>query len=145
MPATPAVPTVDQWLAGDTTYQDQIAQLQRAYAEMVAGQKLDETNYQTSYAQQLRDLNNSKTQGFTNLQDDYASRGLLKSGLYADAYSQLQDQYNNQQTGLDTARAQYEAGLNQSLTGFTNDQNTTKTSAMQEAIARRAAKFNLGA
>lgn len=141
---TPMVPSVDEFLAGDTTFQDQEAQLRRAYAEFMANQQLDQGNYETSYASQLRDLGKAKETGFQDLENDFAGRGLLKSGLYADAYSGLQDQFNDRQTALDTARAQYLAGLNQAAAGFQNDQNTTLTSAKQEAIARRAAKFNLG-
>lgn len=143
-PMTPAIPGIEDWLTGDTTYQDQEAQLRRAYAEFMAGQQLDQGNYEQNYAQQLRDLGKAKTTGFEDLQNDYAGRGLLKSGLYADAYSGLQSQFDDRQTGLDTAKAQYLAGLNQSAAGFQNDQNTTLTSAKQEAIARRAAKYNLG-
>lgn len=143
-PATEnTAPSVEDWLTGDTTYQDQQAQLRRAYADFQATQNLNKNNYELSYAQQLRDLGQQKEQGFTNLEDDYASRGLLKSGVYAKAFSNLQDQFNNRQSDLDTAKAQYLAGLNQSLSSFQNDQNTTLTSAKQQAIARRAAKYNL--
>lgn len=145
-PAAPAAEpqkSITDWLAGDTTYQDQLAQLRAAYAEFVNGQNLERNNYGISYAQQLRDLDKSRTEGFTNLQDDFAGRGLLKSGLYAKAYSDLQDKFNDRSSDLNTARAQYEAGLNQQLAGFKNQQQTTQTSAKQEAIARRAAKYNL--
>lgn len=141
---TPMVPDIESYLGEDTTFQDQNAQLRKAYAEFIANQNLDRNNYATNYALQLRNLDQSKTEGFANLQDDFAGRGLLKSGVYAKAYSDLQDQFASQQAQMDAAKAQFESGLTSALAGFQNDQGTSLTSAKQEAIARRAAKYNLG-
>lgn len=144
-PVVPAQQSIEDWLAGDTTYQDQQAQLRKAYAEFVSNQNLDKNNYETNYAQQLRNLQTSKDKGFADLENDYASRGLLQSGVYGQAYSDLQNQFDTQQSDMETARAQYESNLAAALAGFQGDQDTTLTAAKQEAIARRAAKLNLGA
>lgn len=137
-------PSTDSFLAGDTTYQDQEAQLRRAYAEFVANQNLNLNNYNVNYGLQKRVLGKNRDRALTDSTDDFAGRGLLHSGLYAKSYSDTQGQFDDQQAQMDAAKAQYESGLNAALSSFQNDQQTTLTSAKQQAIARRAAKYNLG-
>lgn len=140
-PAGP--PGVNQYLQGDTTYQGQLAQLRKAYADYVASQNTDKTNYQNTYNLNAKNIGTDKTQAFTGLTDDYASRGLLQSGVYGKAYSDLQNDYTQRQAALDTQRSAYLSDLATNLATFRGDQATTTTSAKQEAIARRAAKYGL--
>lgn len=139
----PVVPGVGQYLQGDTTYQDQIAQLRKAYADYVASQNNERNNFQSQYGLNVKNLGNDKTQAFSGLQDDFASRGLLQSGVYGKAYSDLQTDYNQRQAQLDTERSGFLGDLTTNLANFKGDQATTTTSAKQEAIARRAAKYSL--
>lgn len=142
-PPKPVVPNANQYLGQDTTYQSQIAQLRKAYTDYVAGQNNEKTNYSNTYALNKRGLNTDRTQAFTGLQDDYASRGLLQSGVYGKAYSDLQGDYSQRQAALDTERTSFLGDLATNLKTFQGDQTTTTTSARQEALARRAAKYNL--
>jgi hypothetical protein len=142
-PPKPVVPDANKYLGQDTTYQSQIAQLRKAYTDYVAGQNNEKTNYGNTYALNKRGLTTDKTNAFTGLQDDYASRGLLQSGVYGKAYSDLQGEYSQRQAAMDTERTSFLNDLATNLKTFQGDQTTTTTSARQEALARRAAKYNL--
>lgn len=139
MPAAPKVPSIGDYLKGDTTYQDQVAQLRKAYLQYVASQNNDRSQYQNQYGLNVKSLGEDRTRGFSDLTDDYASRGLLNSGVYGKAYSDLQSDYDQRQTQLDTQRQGYLDDLTTNLSNFKGDQSTTMTSAKQEALARRLA------
>jgi hypothetical protein len=136
-------PNLWQYLRGDTTYQDQVSQLRKAYSDYLASQNNDKTQYETQYGLGVKNLGQDRTKSFDDLLNDYAGRGLLNSGVYGQAYSDLQSQYDSRQTQLDAQRKSFLDDLATNLTNFRGDQQTTQTSAKQEAIARRAAKYGI--
>jgi hypothetical protein len=101
------------------------------------------TQYNTGYAQNTDTLKKSLADSLTGIQDDYASRGLLTSGLYADAMSDTNSDFAKRQAELDQARAQYLSGLSSDLTNFKSEQEIAMEKAKQEAAARRAAQYSL--
>lgn len=137
----PVAPSVASYLQGDTTYLSQLAQLKKAYQQYLATQNNNATQYQNQYNLGLKSLGQDRTNSFQGLMDDYASRGLLNSGVYAKAYSDLQTDYNARQTQLDTQRQSFLADQATNLSNFKGDQTTSMTTAKQDAIARRAAKY----
>jgi hypothetical protein len=140
-PPAPAPPSASQWLNQDTTYQGQVAQMRKAYADFLASQGNDKNQYQNQYGLNVKSLGENRTQGFDDLLNDYAGRGLLNSGVYGKAYSDLQTDYDSRQTQLDTQRQAYLQDQATNLSNFKGDQSTATTSAKQEALARRAAKY----
>jgi hypothetical protein len=115
--------------------------MRKAYADFLASQQNDQTQYQNQYGLNVKSLGDDRTEGFDNLLNDYAGRGLLNSGVYGKAYSDLQTDYDARQTQLDTQRQGYLQDLSTNLSNFKGDQSTATTSAKQEALARRAAKY----
>jgi hypothetical protein len=77
------------------------------------------------------------------MENDYASRGLLRSSLYNTDVGNLNKEYGNQYTDLDKQRTAFLDQLAQGLTGFKNEQATQQQNAAQEALRRRAEKYNL--
>lgn len=141
--AKPKIPTYTSYLQGDTTYQSQIAQLRKAYANYVASQGNERTNFNNTYALNRRNLNTERTRGLQDTREDYASRGMLQSGLFGKAYADRQTDYSARQAALDTERTAFQSDLGVNLRAFQGEQETVSTSAKQEAIARRAARYNL--
>jgi hypothetical protein len=142
-PAKPKVPILSSYLKADTTYQQQIAQLRKAYSQYAASQQNEKTNYNNSYALNKRTLNTERTRGLTDTTDDFASRGMLRSGVYGKTYADKGADYSQRQAALDTEKTSFLSDLGVNLKTYQGDQATTKTSALQEAIARRAAKYRL--
>ena len=79
----------------------------------------------------------------SELENDFASRGLLQSGLYADSRADLTGDYDRRNSALEQAKAQYIAGLTNDLSNFQSEQDLTKQRALQEAAARRAAQYGV--
>lgn len=135
----PAMPSTAAFLGGDSTYQSQISQYRKALSDYMAQQNTQKTQYQNQYGIDLNSLNQSRQQAQTGIQDDFASRGLLNSGVYGKAYSDLQSEYDTRQTQLEGSRTSFLQQLNDALSNLKGQQQTGLTQAKQDAIARRAA------
>lgn len=142
-PPPPKPPTNAAYLGSDTTYQRQSAAYKKALADFQAEQGLSRTDYDTGYQNTRRDIGLSKADAAEDLQNDYASRGLLRSSLYNTDLGELNQQYQNQYTDLDKQRTAFFDQLMQQLTGFKNEQATQQQNAMAEALRRKAEKYNL--
>jgi hypothetical protein len=127
----------------DAPYITQQSALARALADFQKQQGTAKTQYQGQYDLNLGDLTKQRTSGIADLQNDYASRGMLQSGVYGTAYSDLENEYKNRQTALDTARTNFLANLGNEATNFAGEQRDVLERAKQEAYARRLAKYNL--
>lgn len=139
----PAPPSIDQWLKSDSSYITQQSALSRALTDYIAQMNSQKAQYQGQYDLNLKDLGTQRETGFNDLENDYASRGLLKSGVYGQAYADLEKDFNARQAALDTARTNFLANLTTGQKNFQTEQQLTAEKAKQEAVARRAAKYNL--
>jgi len=137
-PKAPKVPSIDEYLTNDTGYQSQQAAILKALADYQASELAAETNYNNQYALNSRDLNTQLDQSRINQNEDYASRGMLRSGLFGVADSNLLNNYARQQTQLDTSRQAYLQGIQQDMGQYITQQQLAQQQARQEAINRRA-------
>lgn len=135
----PAPVPIGNFLKADGTYQGQLSDYAKALSDYQAQQNTQRTQYLGGYATNAKQLADSRTQAAGDLTDDYASRGLANSGLYGKAYSDLQSQYDQRQTDLDTQKATFLQGLTDALNNTKTTEQANITKAKQDAIARRAA------
>ena len=142
--APPPPPGVEQYLAGDTDYLGAKGNAHGELARFLGGQNSTRSNNANSFAQRLRDLQKSQKDDEGDLQEDFASRGLARSGSYADALGGLQQQYLGSQTNLQGEQAGIEGDLATQLADFQAQQQLALQNAQAEAIARRAAQYGLG-
>lgn len=137
------VPSLAAFLGSDTGYQSQVAALHKALADYQAQMGMQKNQYNTNFAANISQLGTDRTQGMANQQNDYTSRGLLHSGLYGKAAGDLTSQFDQRQSDLERARADFLANLGLDYNNFRSQQNLTAQKAKQDAIARRAAKYGL--
>lgn len=142
-PPKPVAPDLNKFLAGDSTYQRQVAAFNKSLADFNTDQTLAKSDYSTNYANTTRDIGLAKTDASTALKDDYASRGMLKSGLYNDALGQMNQQYQNQYGDLSRQQMAFLAQLGQEGNKYRSEQSVQKQNAQAEAARRRAEKYNL--
>lgn len=137
----PSIPSINAFLGGDSTYQGQLSDYAKALADYQAQQNTQKTQYLGQYATNAKSLAQSRTQAEGSLTDDYASRGLANSGLFGTAYSDLENQYNQRQTDLDTGKATFLQSLTDALNNLKTTQQSDITKAKQDALARRASSL----
>lgn len=142
-PPPPKPPSVSQWLAGDTAYASQQDALKKAISDYIAQMNQQKGQYNTEFQTNIGNLGDSEQVATNDLQNDYASRNMLNSGVYAKAYSDLQGDYDKRQAALEQGKSDFIANLQTGKQNFTTDNNLQLQKARQDAINRRAEKFNL--
>lgn len=136
-------PDINSYLAGDTAYQGYQGTLAEQLAQFQAQQAQDQASGAGSFAQRLRDLQTAQAADEANTTEDFAARGLGHSGSYADALTQLQQQYAASQGNLQTEQTDWQSSFGTALNDFQTQQQLALQQAQQEAIARRAAQYGL--
>jgi hypothetical protein len=137
------IPGIEEWLGTDELYQGQLGQFGSSLSDFQAQQLGTRNSNAASFAQRLRDLQQSQSMDEEDLEEDFAGRGLLKSGVYADALADLQQQYLNSQSALQTEQTTAESDLQAALQAFQAEQTAASQQARLDAIARRAAQYGL--
>jgi hypothetical protein len=146
--ATPSVPAatagdINTYLAGDSGYQDQLSALAKALSDFQADVTRRKGSLDTDYGLSKKALGDQRTKDLSDLESDYASRGILRSGVYGKAVGDYETEYGQRVSDLD--RRQQDA-LQQLLTEQSNysQQNTLEQQrAREEAAARRAATYGV--
>ena len=90
-------------------------------------------------------LNDKHTQQLEDLRNEFASRGLIQSGLYGAEQGRFQQQFTEQQTALEQQQAALLADLLSQEKNYRRENDLATEAAKQEALARRAAKYKIGA
>lgn len=142
--SAPVIPSINAYLGTDSVYQGALSGGKRTLKDALAelGRRRGEAT--TQYNQTKSSMARDRLTQLDDIRQEYASRGLINSGLFGDATGKFEKQYldqlnslNNQQTGLlgdllsqqNNYQREYELAIQQ---------------AKQEALARRAAKYQIG-
>lgn len=160
--AAPAVPTEQDYLTGDATYQATIAalvkQLQNFNTDIDAQLSNRKLDYDRALSQlgwkagadgadptwNWSDQNTASGRAYQALLNDYASRGMIQSQAFGDAQNDLTRSLQDQYTGMNTANQQFIDDLTRQKTKATDENSTAQQSARAEAIMRRAAQYGFG-
>ncbi|MGH7792373.1 MAG: hypothetical protein ACREOB_08685, partial [Thermodesulfobacteriota bacterium] len=127
------IPTLAKFLAGDVGYQQSLRGGQRTLADFLSeiGRQRGEAG--TSFTQTKSQLEADRVKQLEMLENEYASRGLLMSGLYGEAQGDFQEQFQNQMTQLQQAQTSLLNDLLGQETNFRREQQLAAELARQEA------------
>lgn len=132
-----------KYLAGDTTYQQQLADLNRELAAYRANNTRQNQVTTRDFDSTQRQMNQQATVDRNNQQYDFAGRGILHSGVFAKALgdynTDFQTKLNNLIQGKNDTLAQSKADLGDFTRQITLQQNAAK----QDAIRRRQAQLGI--
>lgn len=132
-----------KYLAGDTTYQQQLADFNRSKAEYNANYKRQSGIVGRDYAESQRTLNRQGAQDRLDQQNDFAGRGILRSGVFAKALGDYNTDFNSRIKSLTTGRTDQLGDLAAQQKSFLSQLQTEINNARQDAIRRRAAKLGI--
>lgn len=155
--AAPAPVSEEDYLAGDSAYQAQIAALARALQDFQADDTAKRTQYNTDFGTTLKNLgynegtkawatgdtNTAAGRSYQNQLNDFAGRGLLQSSLYGTAVDNLMRSLNDQLSGINTAKTNFLSDQDRALSQYKNQNTLDSQQARAEALARRAAGLSL--
>lgn len=172
-PPAPVMPNYDSWnddqvAGGDTAFGEQrslYANKLKKYVEDFTnqvgdnaygkqfgenGQGLDDWSKGTGGGRMGADyrlanagLGRNREMGLTNVAEDFASRGMSNSGLYANSFQKAIEGYNRQKQGLDSATSGQISDLSTKRANFETDNTANTQAARRDAIGRMMQKFNL--
>lgn len=137
-------PDIDSYLGQDTSYQNELAGYGKSLSDLLAEQTGQRNQKQSYYANLKRQLADARTAGETGIAEDFASRGMANSGAYAQAVADFNAQQDAQASDYDTQYNDFDQSLNNDYTNFQSQLDLQKANAYQQAIQRRAEKYNLG-
>lgn len=126
------------WLGGDTGYQDQLRQLGLALSNFQADATRRQGDITTQYDQSNRAMGQQKDMDLKNLESDWAGRGLIRSGLYANAVGDYNKEYDQRVSELLSGRDRALAQLTQEQQSFQTQQQLDQQAAREAALRRRA-------
>lgn len=163
--AAPPPPSEEDYLAGDSGYQAQLAALIKALELYKSDDTAERTRYETDYSEGLRNLgwtrddpategvdesawnwedqNTASGRAYQNQLNDFASRGMLQSSGYGRAVNDLQRSFNDQLGSTNRARTDFLSQRDRDLAAYQNENTSASQQARAEALARRAAQYML--
>lgn len=142
-PVAPIVPSIEDYLAGDVDFQNQLRQFAKTLGDFNTNLDSRRTRLTADFGEGKRNMEKQKVDDLLAIKDDFASRGILGSGLYTNEVGD----YN---TNYAEALANFERQYNQSVgdlanesTQFNREQELQKEAARLDAVRRRAQKYGV--
>lgn len=139
----PAPMTPDQWLSNDTSYKSQRAAYEDALRDYATQYGSEQNKYNTEFAANQQKMMTDRTQAQTGLTDDYASRGLMNSGVYGDALNTFQSEWDTKAADMERAKQAYMNDLLMGKSNFEKEQSLYLEKAKQDALNRMSAGVNI--
>jgi hypothetical protein len=143
-PAKKKKPSATQkYLAGDTTYQQQLADYNKSKAEYESNYKRQSSIVNRDYAESQRALNRQGAQDRIDQQNDFAGRGILHSGVFAKALGDYNTDFNSRIKQLTTGKTDQLGDLGAQRSSFLRQLQIEQNNAREDAIRRRAARLGI--
>lgn len=127
-----------KWLSGDSTYQAQLGQYKKAVKRYKAGNKLNLKQGKENYQAAKKSSKYSYGQNKESNKEDFAGRGLLRSGLYAESTNKLAKRQARRMSGLTRQRQHKKESAAMNLKNSLAEAKATKERAYQDALDRYA-------
>lgn len=138
----PATATA-KYLAGDTTYQQQLSDYNKSKADYTANYNRQSGIVNRDYAESQRTLNRQGAQDRIDQQNDFAGRGILHSGVFATALGNYNTDFNSRVKQLTTGKTDQLGDLGAQKSSFLRQLQIEQNNAREDAIRRRAAQLGI--
>lgn len=134
---------LSKYLAGDTTYQQQLAEFNKSNSDYTTDYNRQSGITNRDYGTTQRQMNLQGQQDRMDQQNDFAGRGILKSGVYAQALGNYNTDFNTKMHNLVQGKTDKLQDLLSQKTSFLRQLQLEKNAAKQDAIRRRAATLGI--
>jgi len=166
-PPPPPPPSKEDWIASDAGYKAQRDALMKALADYTTNFNAEIGQYDVDYTKGIKNLGwdytklddpmtkenegvgawnttdttRSSGRSYQNQLNDFASRNMLQSSLYAQAVSDLMRSLDEQLGNINTSRQNFRNDKERAKTSYTTDNESQKNLAYADAASRYAALF----
>lgn len=132
-----------KWLAGDTTYQQQLANYKKSRSDYDSQYKRQTGITKRDYAESQRAMNRQGTQDRNDQKNDFAGRGILRSGVFAKALGDYNTEFQAKMKNLLTGKSDKLGDMSMQRTNFLRQLKLEQDAARQDALRRRSAKLGI--
>lgn len=139
----PKPPSIKAYLAGDEAYQQAQRGSKRSMRDFLSDLQRRRGEAKTTFGQTQEAMELDRTRQLEEMKNEFASRGLIHSGLYGKEQGEFQEDFMTQMQALEQQQAGLLADLVSERTNFRRESELAMEAARQEALARRASKFDL--
>lgn len=139
----PKPQTLAQYLAGDVTYKQQLADLNRELAAYKANYTRQNQVTTRNFDTTQRQMNQQAAIDRMNQQYDFAGRGVLHSGVFAKALGDYNTDFNTKVNNLVQGKNDTLAQSKADLGDFNRQITLQQNAAKQDAIRRRQAQLGI--
>jgi hypothetical protein len=136
-------PSLSSWLRRDVDYQDQLRAFGRSLSDFGADIKRRTGKVEADFTSGSKSMGEQRVRDLQDIMNDFAARGLLKSGLYGQRQADYEKQYQTNLSELGRNRTSLLGDISQEQKQFSREQSLQKESARKEAARRRAEKYGL--
>jgi hypothetical protein len=137
------VPNIQEFLGGDSGYQQQLRQLDKTFADFLADVLRRQRSLESEFGLSTKAMGDQKLKDLEAMEDDFASRGLIKSGLYADAVGDYNTEFGQRMSDLQRRQNEAIGQLGQERSQMKSQTELQKQAAREDAISRRAQKYGI--
>jgi len=149
--AVPSVPQeapgnindINAYLGGDSAYQDGLRQLAKALSDFGADVGRRRGDLESEFGTSKRALGDQRTLDLKGLEEDFAARGIGRSGLYAGAVGDYEKEYGERVSDLDRRQQQALQQLLQEESQYGQQNELEKQALREAAIKRRAETYGV--
>lgn len=142
-PAAPKPESIKEWLAGDDVYQQALRGSKRSLTDFLSEITRRRGEAGTLFNQTTEQMEIDRERQLEALRNEFASRGLIHSGVYANEQGDFQEDFLRQMEQLEQANASLMNDLLSQETNYKREHELALEAARQEALARRAARYGI--
>lgn len=132
-----------KWLAGDTTYQQQTSNFKKSKSDYESQYKRQRGITERDYSEMVRSMNRQGDSDRDDQANDFAGRGILRSGVFAKALGDYNTEFNEKMKNLLTGKSDKLGDLDMQRTNFLRQLTLEQNAARQDALRRRAAQLGI--
>lgn len=140
----PKPPSIKKYLAGDDVYQQALRGGNRSMQDFLSDLNRRKNESKLSFKQVQEQMNRDRDLTLDQMRQEFASRGLIHSGLFAKERGTFEEEFLRQMQQLEQAQTAFLGDLTSQKTNYQREYDLSMEAARQEAIRRRASKYNLG-
>src|SRR5512138_3579256 len=137
----PKAPDINSYLGTDSIYQQALSGGKRSLADYLSELNRRRGESTTQFNETKSSMERDSTQQLADLENEFASRGLIQSGLYGEEQGRFQQQFTDQLNALGQQQTGLLADLLSQEKNYRRENDLAMQQAKQEALARRAAKY----
>lgn len=129
--------SLTDWLTKDSEYQNQLRQFGKTWSSFIADLGVRKGRVGQDYQLGQKQMATQKERDLKSMQDDFASRGMLQSGLYGDRLGKYEQDFQTNLTGLGRQNSQLLQDIATEQGNFKREQDLEKERARAAAAKRR--------